>query len=61
MQARIDNPELFDWIDEPERYVSEFMKQNSKKDEMLSVKFDDFEQYHLHVMASLQTIIDTIE
>ena len=36
------------------------MKQNAKKDQMLQVKFEDFEAYHMHVMSSLQTIIDTI-
>ena len=52
-QAREDNPELFEWIDEPERYVEEFMKQNAKKDQMSQVKFDDFEAYHMSVMSSI--------
>lgn len=43
MKARIENPELFEWIDEPERYVAEFMKENAKKEQMLQVKFADFE------------------
>ena len=36
------------------------MKQNAKRDQMSQVKFDDFESYHMHVMSSIQTIIDTI-
>ena len=59
-QAREDNPELFEWIDEPERYVEEFMKQNATKEKMSQVKFDDFESYHMNVMSSIQTIIDAI-
>lgn len=43
--AKEDRPDLFDWIDEPERYVSEFMKQNTKMNE-IQIKFGDYDRYH---------------
>ena len=52
-KAREEMPELFEWIDEPERYVSEFMKDNAKKEQMHQVKFSDFETYHMNVCSSL--------
>ena len=31
VQARIEHPELFEWIDEPENYVEQVMRDNNRK------------------------------
>ena len=30
-QAKEDHPEIFEWIEMPERYISEMLKQNAQK------------------------------
>ena len=58
--AKEDRPDLFDWIDEPERYVSEFMKQNTKANE-IQIKFGDYDRYHETVCMAFDQIMDTID
>ena len=58
--AKEDRPDLFDWIDEPERYVSEFMKQNTKMNE-IQIKFGDYDRYHETVCMAFDQIMDTID
>ena len=60
-QAKEDHPEIFEWIEFPDKYINEMMEQNAQKDRRKMVSFDDYQGYHDRVMVTFQSIVDVIK
>ena len=45
--ARVELPELFEWLDYPDQYVQQFIKQQQESQRI--IKHEDFAEYHSQV------------
>lgn len=45
--ARANSPELFEWLDQPEKYVEQFLSSTAQPDAV--IKAEDFKLYHAEV------------
>lgn len=56
--AREQTPELFEWLDYPEQYVEQFVRNQERG--QATVRLEDFEMYHDQVQDALKRIISKI-
>ena len=59
-QAREMYPGIFEWIDQPEKYISEFMHQINDRNKP-KIPLEDLDEYHRQVMEMMDDFVGTLK